>query len=81
MNLDILIQLVVSGLTIGCIYSLVGLGFSLTLRATELINFAHGEMVMLGALTGYTLLTVFGLPYIAVFILSTDLVAVVGVLL
>jgi branched-chain amino acid transport system permease protein len=81
MNLDIIIQLVVSGLTIGCIYSLVGLGFSLTLRATELINFAHGEMVMLGALTGYTLLTVFGLPYITVFILSTVIVAVVGVLL
>ena len=52
MELTMAVQLVISGLTIGCVYSLVGLGFALTLRATELINFAQGEMVMLGAFIG-----------------------------
>jgi branched-chain amino acid transport system permease protein len=72
-------QLAFSGLTIGCVYSLVGLGFALTLRATELINFAQGEMVMLGAFIGLTLLNSFHLPYIAVFVLSIVLTGLFGV--
>lgn len=75
------IQLIVSGLTIGCVYSLVGLGFALTLRATELINFAQGEMVMLGALMGYTLLATLHLPFLVVFAIATLATGVVGVLL
>ncbi|MCF8112255.1 MAG: ABC transporter permease [Desulfotignum sp.] len=71
-------QLAFSGLTIGCVYSLVGLGFALTLRATELINFAQGEMVMLGAFIGLTLITTFHLPYIMVFILSIILTGFFG---
>ncbi|MCF8086991.1 MAG: ABC transporter permease [Desulfotignum sp.] len=71
-------QLAFSGLTIGCVYSLVGLGFALTLRATELINFAQGEMVMLGAFIGLTLISFFHLPYIMVFILSIILTGIFG---
>jgi branched-chain amino acid transport system permease protein len=74
-------QLVVSGLTIGCVYSLVGLGFALTLKATELINFAQGEMVMLGAFFGLTLLTFTGLPFAAVFVVATALTGLIGVAL
>lgn len=76
-------QLVVSGLTIGCVYSLVGLGFALTLTATELVNFAQGEMVMLGAFIGLSLLTTgFGAPpYAVVFVLATLVTGVFGVLL
>jgi len=81
MDLQTLVQLVVSGLTIGCVYSLVGLGFALTLRATELINFAQGEMVMLGALIGYTLLATFGAPFGVAFALATLATGIVGVLL
>ena len=81
MDLQTVIQLIVSGLTIGCVYSLVGLGFALTLRATELINFAQGEMVMLGALIGYTLLATLGSPFIVTFVVATLGTGVVGVLL
>ncbi|MCC7271171.1 MAG: ABC transporter permease [Alphaproteobacteria bacterium] len=81
MDIQTLGQLVLSGLTIGCVYSLVGLGFALTLRATELINFAQGEMVMLGSFIGLTLLTTTGLPYAAVFVLVAIAVGLVGVLL
>lgn len=81
MDLQTVIQLIVSGLTIGCVYSLVGLGFALTLRATELINFAQGEMVMLGALIGYTLLARLHSPFIVAFVVATLGTGVVGVLL
>jgi len=81
MDLQTLAQLTVSGLTIGCVYSLVGLGFALTLRATELINFAQGEMVMLGALIGYTLLATLGTPFLVAFAVATLGTGVVGVLL
>lgn len=81
MDLQTLAQLTVSGLTTGCVYSLVGLGFALTLRATELINFAQGEMVMLGALIGYSLLATLGSPFIVAFVVATLGTGVVGVLL
>ena len=74
-----ILQLAFSGLTIGCVYSLVGLGFALTLRATELINFAQGEMVMLGAFIGLSLITSFHLPYVIVFFLSLILTGLFGV--
>lgn len=81
MDMATYIQLVVSGLTIGCIYSLVGLGFSLTLRATELINFAQGELVMLGAFIGLTLLTSLQLPYVLVFLIAIILTGLFGILM
>lgn len=74
-------QLAVSGLTIGCVYSLVGLGFALTLRATELINFAQGEMVMLGAFIGMSVLTLTGLPYAVAFLVALVVTGAVGVLI
>ncbi|MEO8137567.1 MAG: ABC transporter permease, partial [Betaproteobacteria bacterium] len=51
------------------------------LRATELINFAQGEMVMLGALIGYTLLATLNMPFIVTFAIATLGTAVIGVLL
>ena len=83
MDLHTAAQLVVSGLTIGCVYSLVGLGFALTLTATELVNFAQGEMVMLGAFIGLTLLTWGGgaPPYAMVFVVAMLATGAVGILL
>jgi branched-chain amino acid transport system permease protein len=45
-----LLQYLISGLTNGAIYALIALGFSIIYNATTIINFAQGEMVMLGAL-------------------------------
>lgn len=81
MELSTVVQLIVSGLTIGCVYSLVGLGFSLTMQATDLVNFAQGELVMLGAFIGLTLVSVFHLPFVLVFVLTSLTVGVFGLLL
>ena len=81
MDFTTVAQLIVSGLTIGCVYSLVGLGFALTLRATDLINFAQGELVTLGAFVGLTLLGWLGLPFPLTFLLTIAIVGAVGVAL
>ena len=51
--MDIL-QLLVSGIANGCIYGLLALGFVLIYKASEAVNFAQGDMMMLGAFLGIT---------------------------
>ena len=46
-----LLQFISSGLTVGAIYALVALGFTLIYKASDIINFAQGEFVMLGGMT------------------------------
>ena len=67
------VQLLISGAALGCIYALIALGFVLIYKATETVNFAQGEMMMLGACTGYLLMLWFKLPF-----LWAALVSVVG---
>src|SRR2546429_510469 len=43
------IQLVFAGVALGCIYALIGLGFSIIFKASEVINFAQGELLLVGA--------------------------------
>lgn len=57
------IQLLVNGLAAGCIYGLVALGFVLIYKATETVNFAQGELMMLGAYIAVTLLVTLNLNY------------------
>ncbi len=52
------IQFLVNGLVVGCIYALVAIGFTMIYNATETVNFAHGESLMLGA---YLILTTYKL--------------------
>ena len=56
-------QLLVSGIAQGCIYGLIALGFVLIYKATETVSFAQGELMMLGAFGGLTLITVLGFPF------------------
>lgn len=58
-----LIQLVISGISQGCIYGLIALGFVLIYKATETVTFAQGELMMLGGFLGLSCMTVAGLPY------------------
>jgi branched-chain amino acid transport system permease protein len=62
---DIFIQQIINGLVLGSIYALVALGYTMVYGILGLINFAHGEVVMIGALTALTaigLLVPSGLP-------------------
>src|SRR5262249_4048564 len=48
------VDLMVGGLAIGCVYSLIALGFAMIMRATNIIHFAQGEVMMLGCMCGLT---------------------------
>ena len=63
-NLGFYIQQLVSGIAIGCVYALVALGIVLIYKATETINFAQGDLLMIGAFCAYTTIAIMGLPYI-----------------
>ncbi len=62
MRLDLLPQLLVSGVVTGSIYAVIAIGFTLVYNTTTAINFAQGEFVMLGGMLAYALYAVAGAP-------------------
>nr|WP_294527622.1 branched-chain amino acid ABC transporter permease [uncultured Rhodopila sp.] len=58
-----ILQLVVNGAASGCIYGLIALGFVLIYKATEMVNFAQGDIMMLGGFVAFSLIAWFHLPY------------------
>ena len=74
-------QLLTSGITFGAIYALVGLGFVTIARASQIINFAQGEFVMLGGMMTFFLLKTTHLPYPLAALLSILIVVLIGFLL
>ncbi|MEK0084864.1 branched-chain amino acid ABC transporter permease [Benzoatithermus flavus] len=75
-----LLQFLFSGLTVGAIYALVALGFTLVYRASDVVNFAQGEFVMLGGMTTVFLVQL-GLPIPAAAVLAVLATIAVGLLL
>ena len=55
-SLDIFLQQLVNGLTLGSVYAIVALGYTMVYGIIQLINFAHGEVVMLGAMVALTVI-------------------------
>jgi len=64
------LQLVIQGLAVGSVYALVALGFVLIYKASSVINFAQGELLMVGAYVCLALLTTFQVPFWAAFLLT-----------
>lgn len=62
--MDYFIQLIISGLVIGSIYSLVALGFTVIYKATRVVNFAQGELLMFGAYACYSVVVQYHVPFI-----------------
>lgn len=60
--MELFVQLLVNGLTLGSVYALIALGYSMVYGILKLLNFAHGEVYMIGAFIGYFVLTAFGGP-------------------
>lgn len=76
-----LVQYVLTGFTVGSIYAIVAVGFNIIYNATEIINFAQGEFVMLGGLIMVTLVHTAHLPLPVAFFISVGLVTLVGLLM
>src|SRR3546814_7253781 len=58
-SMDILIQQLINGITVGSVYALVALGYTMVYGIIGLINFAHGDVVMVGAMVATTLVAAF----------------------
>ena len=63
MNTELLIQLLVNGLVVGTLYGVVAMSFVLIYKATQVVNFAQGEFVLIGAWVCWWLLTRYQLPF------------------
>ncbi len=73
------LQLVISGLAVGSLYALVALGFVLVYKATDVLNFAHGEAMLLGALVCYALV-VSGVPFLWAVVITCGVAMVMGLI-
>lgn len=78
MSPEQILQFVVSGVTVGSIYGLVALGFTLVFNATGIINFAQGQFVMLGGLLATTFTNTLDWPLPAAVVTAILLTAAIG---
>ena len=58
--MQIFVQTIVTGLVTGCLYALIALGYSMVYGVLKLLNFAHGDLYMVGAFIGYYIIQWFG---------------------
>ena len=63
MNTALLLQLLVNGLVVGTLYGVVAMSFVLIYKATQVVNFAQGELLLIGAWVCWTLLTKYQVPF------------------
>jgi branched-chain amino acid transport system permease protein len=75
------LQLLVSGFAQGCIYGLIALGFVLIYKATETVNFAQGDLMMLGGFLGLSGTVALGMPFWAAFAATLVVMMLFGMLL
>ena len=75
------LQVLITGLGQGCLYGLIALGFVLIYKATEIVNFAQGDLLMLGAFFAVTYVGILALPFWLGFLLAIISMAIFGYLL
>ncbi len=76
-----LIQQLVNGISLGSIYALIALGYTMVYGIINLINFAHGEIYMVGAYVGFALTTFLGLSFFPALILSMAVTSILGMII
>ncbi|MBS5798730.1 MAG: branched-chain amino acid ABC transporter permease [Zhenhengia sp.] len=74
----LLMQQILNGLHIGSIYALIALGYTMVYGIVKLINFAHGDIMMVGAYIAFMMITTFNLPLPIAIIISMASCALIG---
>ncbi len=77
--MEAFLQQLINGLSLGSIYALIALGYTMVYGIIKLINFAHGDIYMVGAFVGYTAINSLKLSFLPAMILSMVFCAVLGV--
>jgi branched-chain amino acid transport system permease protein len=75
------LQQIVNGLSLGSIYALIALGYTMVYGIIKLINFAHGDIMMVGAYAGWFATTTLHLPFLPALVLAMMFSAILGVLI
>ena len=79
--MDLLLDFIIVGVSIGIVYGLVALGISLIFSGLDIVHFAHGEVYMIGAFIGIAVVSVDGIPYFGALAGAMILTALMGVVL
>lgn len=77
--METMIQQLINGLFLGSIYALLALGYTMVYGIIKLINFAHGEVYMIGSFIGYFLINQLKLGFFPALILSMIVCGILGV--
>lgn len=79
------LQHLMNGISLGAVYALIAIGYSMVYGILQLINFAHGEVVMLGAVTAFLAAPMFGMPiepslplFLSVFVVTMLVCGLIG---
>jgi branched-chain amino acid transport system permease protein len=72
------LQQVVNGLTVGSIYALVALGYSMVYGVLQIVNWAHADVLMIGTFIGLTLVTAAQIPVVPMILLAAGATALIG---
>jgi branched-chain amino acid transport system permease protein len=81
MDLHLLLQLVINGLIVGALYGVVAMCFVLIYKASQVVNFAQGEFLLIGAWVCWWLLTKYQLPFYAAFLVTLAFMMAFGLVL
>lgn len=73
-----LLQQLVNGLTIGSIYAIVALGYSMVYGVLQIVNWAHADVLMVGTFIGLLLITEFHMPVLVMILLAALATAIIG---
>lgn len=76
-----IIEQLINGLRIGSIYALIALGYSMVYGIAKMINFAHGDIIMVGAYALYVFVVLLKIPVVAAVIFTIGLCAVIGIII
>ncbi|MGG3469217.1 branched-chain amino acid ABC transporter permease [Neobacillus pocheonensis] len=76
-----IIQQLVNGISLGSIYALIALGYTMVYGIVKLINFAHGDVFMVGAFIGFYCISIFHLGFFPALVIAMAACAIFGVLI
>ena len=79
--MQLFLQQLINGLSLGSIYALIALGYTMVYGIIKLINFAHGDIYMLGAFIGFFAVTSLGLGLVPALIIAMLSCAIIGVVI
>ncbi|MGI6605615.1 MAG: branched-chain amino acid ABC transporter permease [Peptococcia bacterium] len=79
--MDQFLQQVVNGISLGSIYALIALGYTMVYGIIKLINFAHGDVYMIGAFVGFAVITYAKMSFLPALLISMIACAVIGVVI